>query len=390
MYNLNLLSILLILIAFFVFYNEFNKKLHFCEMLLLAIAFVAILRGSYNYIQLENQVGNNQNTYEGFKSKNKNSNKNQINSKKIKEKYENNNNNEYDNSNNEYNNSNNEYNNRNNTNNDNDYDMIINSEDSKDYLDIENDKINNNTNNINNISNNNNNKKRNNFTDKELYYLKQDSRISEKAVKKIDSLFNENNKELFYDIPIPSSTTPTSSPTSTPTSTSTNTLDKHKDEIKSVFSPKILIGKNNNGFGNTEKQSSWNSAFSGAEFDASFYNKYSDNDKCKGQYDTFGEDAQGNLIVKDYKYSKTFVPGYTYVPPENWSVPQQRPPVCSSSSPNTLKLTGLVDRGLPLNVLELNPQGQVADTEESVTLTNVGSMLPNFRYEEQPFSKPYV
>ena len=28
-------------------------------MLLLAIAFVAILRGSYNYIQLENQVSNN-------------------------------------------------------------------------------------------------------------------------------------------------------------------------------------------------------------------------------------------------------------------------------------------------------------------------------------------
>jgi len=180
----------------------------------------------------------------------------------------------------------------------------------------------------------------------------------------------------------------------TATSKTSKTETKSNDEIKSVFSPKILIGKNNNpnnnGFGNTEKQSKWNDSFNGSEFDASFYNKYDDNNKCKGQYDTLRENDEGNLIVKDYKHSKTFFPGYTYVPPKNWSVPQQRAPVCSSSSPNALKLTGIVDRGLPLNVLELNPQGQVADTESSVSLTNVGSMLPNFKYEEQPFSKPYV
>ena len=368
MYHLNLLSILLILIAFFVLYNEFNKKLHYCEMLLLAIAFVAILRGSYNYIQLENQVNSNQHTYEGFKTKNK--------SKHLKEKYEtikeinentkdiNETNEDINETDEDINETNYEYKTNNNK-----YNMIINSEDSKDYLDIENDKI------------NNENKKRNNFMDKEIYNLKKESSINEKAVRKVDRLFTYNNKELFYDVPVP---------TSTHAYKTSKTETKYNDEIKSVFSPKILIGKNNNGFGNNERQSKWNSAFSGSEFDASFYNKYSDNDKCKGQYDTFGEDNVGNLIVKDYKYSKTFVPGYTYVPPENWSVPQQRPPVCSTSSPNTLKLTGLVDRGLPLNVLELNPQGQIADTEESVTLTNVGSMLPNFKYEEQPFSKPYV
>ena len=138
-------------------------------------------------------------------------------------------------------------------------------------------------------------------------------------------------------------------------------------------------------------KSKWNSAFSGSEFNANFYDKFDDNNnKCKGQYDTLRENDEGNLIVKNYTDSKTFYPGYTYVPPKNWSVPQQRAPVCSSSSPNALRLTGLIDRGLPLNVLELNPQGGVADTEESVSLTNVGSMLPNFKYEEQPFSKPYV
>ena len=102
------------------------------------------------------------------------------------------------------------------------------------------------------------------------------------------------------------------------------------------------------------------------------------------------ENEDGSLIVQDYKNAKTWVPGYTYLPPSNWDVPQKRSPVCVSPSPNSIKLTGLIDRGLPMNVLELNPQGQVADTEESVQLTNVGSLLPKFSYEEQPFSKPYV
>ena len=68
MYNLNMLSIVLILIAFFVFYNEFNKKLNIAEMLLLAIAFIAILRASYNYILIDNL--NKNNNYEGFTTKN--------------------------------------------------------------------------------------------------------------------------------------------------------------------------------------------------------------------------------------------------------------------------------------------------------------------------------
>ena len=72
-------------------------------------------------------------------------------------------------------------------------------------------------------------------------------------------------------------------------------------------------------------------------------------------------------------------------------MPQKHPPACLAPSPNTIKLTGLVDRGLPLNVLELHPyDGKIAKTEDSVKLTNVGSMLPKFKYEEQPFSKPYI
>jgi len=40
--------------------------------------------------------------------------------------------------------------------------------------------------------------------------------------------------------------------------------------------------------------------------------------------------------------------------------------------------------------LELNPDGSMADSEDTVTLTNVGSIIPRFNYQETPFSKPYV
>jgi len=335
-----MLSILLIIIAFFVFYNEFNKKLNTIEMLLLAIAFIAILRASYNYIQIDNS----NKRYEGFTTKNnkkqnrttkhKNNNKN---NNKIHDKFQNTT--------------------------DDEYDMIINSEESEDYFDNEyndednfedNMKTNNNKNTIAELSNTNTN----------------NHNINDDAVSTVDDLLGKN-QEFFNDVPTP-------------------TLQEIKDEIKSIFSPKIIIGKKNNGFGNTEKQSKWNSAFSGSEFDINGASpSYTDKKKC-GEYDAIREDQDGNLTVQDYKDAKTWVPGYTYLPPTNWDVPQKRSPVCMSPSPNSIKLTGLVDRGLPMNVLELNPQGQMANTEESVQLTNVGSMLPKFSYEEQPFSRPYV
>ena len=72
MQKLNYLSILLILLAFFVFYNEFNKELNMAEMALLAIAFIAIVRTSYNYIEIDNSTK----VYESFINKNKKKKKN--------------------------------------------------------------------------------------------------------------------------------------------------------------------------------------------------------------------------------------------------------------------------------------------------------------------------
>ena len=353
MYQLNLLSLLLIVIALCIFYNEYNNKLTLPELCLFAIAFIAIIRAAYNYIEIDNKL-NKTNHYENFVSNEKGKKSLKLN-KKNKNASKNGSNNSSS---------------SNHTTKDK-FDVILNSEESEEYFDIENEQ------------------KTINKLKQDIHELKKNSIVNKTAVNEVDSLFDMgiHNKELFEDNNVsPTPTTINSTTTTNPTPT-TKTL-KNGDEIKSVFNPKIVIGKNNNGFGNTDNNK-WNDAFKGAEFNANFYEKYKDNNKCD-QYNTFSSNTDEALRVQNYNDAKKFVPGYTYVPPENWSVPQYRPPVCVSSSPNPLKLTGLVDRGLPLNVLELNPQGEVADTETEVSLSNVGSMMPNFKYEEEPFSRPYV
>jgi hypothetical protein len=109
-----------------------------------------------------------------------------------------------------------------------------------------------------------------------------------------------------------------------------------------------------------------------------------------GAYDDLSMDQSGNLVVRNYTEAKKWYPGYTYVPPVYWDVPQRHVSVCQPNGPNVRKLTGLVDRGLPVNALELNPDGSIADKESEVKLTNVGSVLPKFNYIEEPYSKPYV
>jgi len=109
-----------------------------------------------------------------------------------------------------------------------------------------------------------------------------------------------------------------------------------------------------------------------------------------GAYDDLSMDQAGNLVVRNYTEAKKWYPGYTYVPPVYWDVPQRHVSVCQPNGPNVRKLTGLIDRGLPVNALELNPDGSIADKENEVKLTNVGSVLPKFNYIEEPYSKPYV
>ena len=159
MYQLNYLSIILILIAFFIFYNEFNKKLSIADMCLLTIAFIAILRASYNYIQIDNSLKlNSKNNNEGFVNKRKKSKSKRIHS------------------------------NDNDDNHDTNY-ITLNSEESNEYLDSNNN--NNNDNNDNNDNNNNNDNNDNN----------NNNLINSDAVNNIDALLGIgiHNKEMLAD-----------------------------------------------------------------------------------------------------------------------------------------------------------------------------------------------
>lgn len=129
-------------------------------------------------------------------------------------------------------------------------------------------------------------------------------------------------------------------------------------------------------FGNTPSQSTVDS--------------YGQPQKLCGAYDDLALDQAGNLVVQNYTQAKKWMPGYTYVPPVYWDVPQRHNSICQGANPSAKKLTGLVDRGLPINALELDPEGKMAATEDTVSLTNVGSIMPRFNYQETPFSKPYI
>lgn len=98
--------------------------------------------------------------------------------------------------------------------------------------------------------------------------------------------------------------------------------------------------------------------------------------------DGYKTDGQ-NTDVKYQNSTKTFYPGYSYMPPSNWSVPQRRAPICVGANPDTTKLPiGIADHGTPINALEVDPIGRILTTEEKVKYTNVGSILPKFKFNE--------
>jgi hypothetical protein len=455
------LAIMLIIVALLVFYNEFNNKLSISEYVILIISLIAIIRASINYINFDMKI-------EGFNSNIK---KDKNKQKKIY----------YKNNKEENNEENNEANYKaNDKANDKDI-LIIKSEESDVYLDSDEiqSKSNNSFTNYKNSNNADN-------ADKE-------NKINSSHINKVNDLLGISSN--FADIPIP-----------------TDYMNKNDDEIKSIFSPKVIIGKGSNndedGFGSRANSSYWNSgfvndgfgfnntmnpvknlwnvnqgyynnngndgnnndgiycnnrgqnnnrnnnnngdengngncrsnnmqnsisndqwsqsmdAYNKGKWNSNQYNRPSDyvdyvtpngygtttpdslnmsqnnsnqsessneeNKKMCGDYTDLDENQAGDLIVKDYKQSKKWVAGYTYVPPIHWDVPQRRSPVCRSVSPIVQKLTGLVDKGLPINALELDQNGRIADTEDTVRLSNVGSMIPRFNYQEQPFSKPYI
>jgi hypothetical protein len=65
---------------------------------------------------------------------------------------------------------------------------------------------------------------------------------------------------------------------------------------------------------------------------------------------------------------KTYFPGYSYMPPSNWRVPEKRPPVCIAQKKCLDHPVSVFDKGTPSDALEYY---------------GVGSILPKFTYREE-------
>ena len=59
--------------------------------------------------------------------------------------------------------------------------------------------------------------------------------------------------------------------------------------------------------------------------------------------------------------------GWSYMPPQYWSVPQKRPPVCLPDKSGTATVASIYDKGVPVDALDF---------------TKVGSILPKFEFKE--------
>lgn len=429
------LAIMLIVVSILVFYNELNSKMNIAEIALLAIALIAIIRASLNYIQIDNTVSegfsNNKSRKSGVKSRGKNKNDNK-----------------------------------------NDDDMVISSEGSSEYFDTEK---------FNTVNDNNTNTSINSTEHK----------VSNDAVNQVNSLLGLGVSK-FNNIPATTAKTATTNPSMTQPNFDSSIesvfrpqviIGKGANDSMTMNSMSMnamnintsLYGYDGlNGVGSdldtlASNSASWNTAFKndnmtfkntmqpttnlwGTDRDnwtqsmndyntgkwnpqlykkpsdytdyytpsaygmstpttkssvtatttparrsnfsdtptATTVDEYGQPKKLCGAYDDLAMDQAGNLTVLNYTQAKKWHPGYTYVPPVYWDVPQRHVSICQPPGKDYRKLTGLVDRGLPINALELNPDGSQADNENEVTMTNIGSMLPKFSYQEQPFSKPYI
>ena len=198
-----------------------------------------------------------------------------------------------------------------------------------------------------------------------------------------------------------------------------STLIQQKDGtgVSSVFSPQIIIKSNDEGStpgvymkkdpkskevpivkSNTLNVNNWqqpthnlwaseHTYYDGYNSSSDPWNADSSNThQSSGSYNYEGSNAYlNNPPNQNYQNSqKSFYPGYAYMPPSNWDVPQKRPPVCVNNDLDTTKLPiGIADHGTPVFALEVNPIGRILATEEKVKYTNVGSILPKFTYMEE-------
>lgn len=113
-----------------------------------------------------------------------------------------------------------------------------------------------------------------------------------------------------------------------------------------------------------------------------YNNAYANRRTC-GQYNPPQDNNGSNYpyAKRTDDMSRKYYPGYSFTPPNSWDIPQKRPPVCLPEK-ERFNPSGIFDRGTPTNVLELMPDGDMCMSEAECSLTNIGSIMPKFQYEE--------
>ena len=158
---------------------------------------------------------------------------------------------------------------------------------------------------------------------------------------------------------------------------------KRKRDIKNYQEPEADLWADSHQYydGHTTSRDPWNNAVD--NWNKSMASTKNGQDKECGNYVDY-DNLRKKPDPEYQKSSKIFYPGYSYLPPNNWDVPQKRAPICVNNNPDTTRLPiGIADHGTPINALEVDPTGRILATEEMVKHTNVGSILPKFNYSEQ-------
>jgi hypothetical protein len=158
---------------------------------------------------------------------------------------------------------------------------------------------------------------------------------------------------------------------------------RRKRDIKNYQEPEADLWADSHQYydGHTTSRDPWNNAVD--NWNKSMASTKNGQDKECGNYVDY-DNLRKKPDPEYQKSSKIFYPGYSYLPPNNWDVPQKRAPICVNNNPDTTRLPiGIADHGTPINALEVDPTGRILATEEMVKHTNVGSILPKFNYSEQ-------
>jgi hypothetical protein len=102
----------------------------------------------------------------------------------------------------------------------------------------------------------------------------------------------------------------------------------------------------------------------------------------------YGKGLDGKPLLA-FPKNKLYLPGFQYVDPVRWDVPQRKLPAAvggHTPAPPSYPPAGIVSTNF--SYLEYNEMGKQAMTESDVKHSNVGSILPKFEYKILPYATP--